>query len=242
MAKITGEPLASGMPLYASSSVAINALDLGQRVKGTNGTEFRYVKAGASALVVGNVVQSSAYGTAQNALAVQAAASVGDMYITITNSSTTQVANYFADGTLTIDTTPGLGQTFTIASHEALTNAGTHKIYLKEPVRVALTTSSKVTLRKNPADGVIQSPATTLTGSVVGVAIYPIPAGEYGFVQTRGVAATLSDATSIIMGSAVSVPSGTAGAMTLNVAGTAIIGRAMQAASDAETIPVDLYL
>lgn len=242
MPKITGSPTMTGAQLYSSSATGYSNLDLGQRVKGNNGTEFRYVKAGASALVVGDVIQSSAYSTNHNAL-TPAATAAGLSAVTVTLANAAVTADQYKDGTLTIDTTPALGETYTIAGHAAqASSTGTVVIYLKEPLRTALTASSRVTLRKNPCDGVIQSPATTLTGSTIGVAVYPIAATEYGFVQIKGVAAVLSDATSIIMGSAVSVPSGTAGAMTLNVAGVPTIGRAMQAASNGKTVPVDLVL
>jgi len=231
----------TGAQLYSSSSTGYSNLDLGQRVRGSNGTEFRYVKAGASALVVGNVIQSSAYTTNHNAL-TPAAASIGDYSVTVTLANAAVTADQYKDGTLTIDTTPALGETYTIAGHIAQSSTtGTVVINLKEPLRTALTTSSRVTLRKNPCDGVIQTPVTTLTGTLVGVAVYPVAAGEYGFVQTKGIAAVLSDSSSIIMGSAVAGLSAvTAGKCALGTAGVELIGRAMQAASDGHCIPVDL--
>lgn len=241
MAKITGAPVMTGGQIYSSTTTGYSFLDLGQRVTGSNGSQFRYVKAGASDLVVGNVIQSSAYTTNHDALTPAAAAS-GAYSVTVTLANAAVTADQYKDGFLTIDTTPGLGESYTIAGHIAQSaSTGTVVINLKEPIRTALTTSSRVSLRKNPGDGVIQAPRTTLTGSLVGVAMYPIVAASYGFVQTKGVAAVLSDSTSIIMGSAVSAPSTVAaGEITLNAAGFPSIGNAMQAASSAHTIPVDL--
>lgn len=233
----------TGAQLYSSSSTGYSNLDLGQRVKGSNGTEFRYVKAGASALVVGDVIQSSAYTTNHNALSV-AAASAGVYSVTVTLANAAVTADQYKDGTLTVDTTPGFGETYTIAGHIAQTSTtGTVVINLKEPLRTAFTTSTKVSLRKNPGDGVIQTPVTTLTGSIVGVAVYPVAAGEYGFVQTKGVCAVDSDSSSIIMGSDVAGLSAvTAGKCALATAGVPRIGIAMQAASNGHAIPVDLAL
>lgn len=237
MPKITGSPTLAGMQLYASVSAGYGNLDLGQRIKGSNGTEFIYVKAG-ELLVVGNLAQSAAYTTNHNALSVAAQAS-GSYQVTVTLANAAVTANYYKDGFLNVDTTPGLGESYTIAGHAAQTSAtGDVIIYLKEPLRTSFTTSTKVSLRKNACDGVIQNPATTATGTVVGAVIYPIASGEYGFLQTKGVGTGLSDSSSIIMGSALASNSGTAGCVTLHTAGFPIVGRAMQAASNGHQIPV----
>ena len=77
MPKITGSPGVSGASLYASNSIQSGSIALGQRIKGTNGTEFKYVRAGsAGALVVGNVLQSSAYTTNADALTPYSSAAV----------------------------------------------------------------------------------------------------------------------------------------------------------------------
>ncbi len=44
-----------------------------------------------------------------------------------------------------------------------------------------------------------QAPATTLTGAVVGVCVYPITAAQYGWIQTEGPAATLITGTPAVV-------------------------------------------
>ena len=241
MASIQGFNTFAGTDLYTSQTVP-EGLYVGQLVAGNQGKMFRYVKAGASALVPGNVVQSPAIDTQFNDLVVTAAVAIGDTVIGLTNGTTAVTAGELIGGTAVVSVTPGLGQEFTIVGNGAAGNGAALSITVDRPLRVALTTSSRITIRKNPFNGVIQSPATTLTGIPVGVAIYAIAAGEFGFVQTHGVAGVLSDNTSIIAGSAVAVPSGTAGATTLDVAGLPKIGRAMQAAASGKCIPVFLTL
>lgn len=243
MPRITGPAFLAGCDVYNSDSVISPNLELGQRIKGSNGAEFRYVKAGASALVVGNVIQSPAYGTDHNALVVAATAK-GATAVVVTLATSGVTANQYKGGTLTVNTTPGLGETYIIKGHAAqATVTGQVTIFLEGPLRTAFTSATRVALRKNPCDGVIQSPVTTLTGTIVGVAIYPIPAGEYGFVQTQGPCAALSDNSSIIMGSDVEVSLSVAGSIALGgTAGVQRIGRAMQAKDNGKCIPVDLLL
>lgn len=243
MAKIAGYSNLSNINLYSQESAP--SMSLGTRVGGGAGGEFRYVKAGGSALVVGNVLQSAAYTTTWNALSLAVVANVGDTVIKLTNAAAAVTADKWKWGTLTVDAGTGIGQTFTILGNTADLTGGTITFTVAEPVRVALAIAdSKLTPRPNPCDGVIACP-TTLTGTVVGVAIYPIALGYYGWIQSKGVAAVTCDASVFAIGSEVGVPGATAGTIGVNVAGTGKsnhVGRAMQAASSAHDIPVDLTL
>ena len=113
----------------------------------------------------------------------------------------------------------------------------------EDPIQVALTTSSKVTLIKNPFNGVIQSPANTLTGSVVGAAVYPIAAGEWGWIQTGGTCGVLTGGTPAV-GAAVVVPGDTAGEVVVDPANAAvqIVGTMRIVGRDGKVCPVFLTL
>ena len=236
MASIQGTSVIGGADLYTSNTQPSGAY-IGQYSAGSNGTGFRYAKAGASNLVVGNMIQSAAIDTQFNDLAVTAGAAPQNV-INLTNGTTTVSAGDLVGYSATVSVTPGLGQTFTITGNTAGTNGGAFSITVDRNVRVALTTSSKVTIRQNPWNAVIQSPATTLTGVPAGACIFIINAGEYGWLQTHGIGGALSDNTSIIAGSQVSVPSGTAGAVTLFTGALPAVGYAQQAASSGKVIPV----
>jgi hypothetical protein len=128
----------------------------------------------------------------------------------------------------------------------AIATSGVITVYLDRPLRVAITAAaSKVSLKYSPWYNVIQSPITTQTGIVAGVAIYPIASGEYGWVQTKGIAGVLSDGSTGIVGSDVGVPGATAGCVGVNVAGSGkcnSVGRAMRALATGKIIPVDLFI
>lgn len=239
MANIAGNPTLGSIDLYTSDTVQMN--ELGQLIFGDNGKAFRYVQAGASALVVGNLLQSSAVDTQFDDMAVTAQAA-GLTTVTVTNGTTVLTGGEFAGGTLSVSVTPGLGDEYTVLSSSAAANGGTITLTIDRPLRTAWTTSTKVTLRRSPFAGVIQCP-TTLTGTVVGVAITAIPASSFGWIQTKGVAGVLSDNSTGAVGSDVSAPGASAGSVGVNVAGTGksnLIGRAMRALASGKVIPVDL--
>lgn len=243
MANISGQAILSNIDLYASSTTPVSGYYIGQYVEGNDGKGFRYAKAGASALVVGNVLQSSAYDSQFTNMSVLEA-SAGDTQVTVTNGTTTVAEGEFVGGSFSIYTagTIPVAQEYTILDHTTGTSGASLTVTLDRPLRAAMTTSAKVNMKRSPWSGVIQSPATTLTGSVAGVAIYAIPAGEYGWVQTKGVCAALSDGSSILVGSPIAVPSGTAGAVILGATNLMQIGQAMQPAAAGKGIAVCLNI
>lgn len=242
MSKITGTGVISSIDLYSSDTVAQH--DLGALFFGTNGTAFRYVLAGASALVVGNVIQAKAQDTQFENMGV-AAASTGATSVTVTNGSTAVTTNEFSGGSVSVYTTPGLCEEYKVIGNTAEPNgSGTFTVYLDTPIRTAWTTSTKINLKWSPYYAVIQFPASTQTGIPVGVATYAIPASQYGWIQSKGVSGVLSDGSTFAVGSQVGTPSSTAGAATVYAAGTthSIIGTAQQAAASGHGISVNLQI
>jgi hypothetical protein len=227
MPNCTPDPTIAARNLWSSS--ATQEHKLGERFATNDGRVFRYCKAGASALVVGNVIQASAQDTAHQQLTPVAAAA-GAVQIVAALGASAAAANLYAEGWAIIDTTPGLGYAYPISGHAAVLSSGNITLNLDadSPIQVALTTSSRVSLQRNPYAGVIQSPVTTLTGAVVGVAIYPIAANEFGWIQTHGPAAVLVAGTPGV-GLAVVVPATAAGAVVIDgaAAATKVIGSMM---------------
>ena len=236
MPGLTSDPQVLGQELFSSS--AVQAHGLGEKATDGKGRIFRYVKAGASALVAGNVIQSPAELANHYGCGV-AAAAIGAYQITVTPGATGGAANLYAGGWACIDTTPGLGQMIPIKSHPAITASTAFVLTLELPLWVALTTSSKLTLVPNPFSAVIQSPVTTLTGAVQGAAVYPIAAGEYGWIGTGGPHPTLIAGTPG-PGLAVVVPGTSAGCVVVDGAASATppVGYMMVTGVDAKVLPV----
>ena len=241
MSTITGTPTISEVDLYSSNTLPDSHFTLGQLMYGKYGKAFRYVQAGAT-LVVGNLVQGPAIDTQFDALAVLVGAKDATS-LTLTNGTTTITAGQFRGGNIVVNVTPQLAEEYTIIDHTTGVSGATITLYLDRPIRTAMTTSTRLVMRRSPWSGVIQSIATTITAAIAGAVIYPIASGEYGWIQTKGVAAVLADSSNILVGSAVSGGStATAGACCLNTAGFIVIGSAMQAANSGKPIPVFLTI
>jgi len=249
MASLNQTPILSTIDLYASFTEIPSGLQLGALQFGENGKGFRLVKAGASALVVGNTLQSSAVDTQFDGLAVAVAAAAGVSQVTLTNGTTAVTANQFDGGDFVVSTSStasaNIGEHYTIVGHGTAISGASLVIYLDRPLRTALTVATTtVAIRRSPYSGIIQSTGGAATGSPAGVAIYAIPAAAYGWVQTKGTAGVLSDGSTFAVGSLVGPSVATAGACGVFVAGTArsYIGVSMSAANSTHGISVQLTL
>lgn len=247
MADITGLPLISDTDLYDSNAVASSAYSVGDVVRGSKGRLYRYALAGATTLVAGNVLQEMVEDTTMENMAVPTAGTAGDMYISVTNGTSTITSAQYVGGTIGVYTagTVAVGDEYVITKITGtLTTGGAMKVWVDRPLRYAFTTSAKVNMKRSPWSGVVQFPVTTPTGMPVGVAVYAIPAAEYGFVQTHGECTVLSDNSTFAVGSAVGTPADAAGACGVYDAATtyASIGVARQAKASAKGIAVFLQI
>jgi hypothetical protein len=225
-------PITLGPGAFTSS--ATQSVKLGTVGFDRFGRKYRYVLAGASNLVKGNVIQSSAQDTAhQNLVAV--AASVGATSFVAALGASAAAANLYKDGYAYVTTTPALGSLYVVKQHDAVASSGNITINCAEdtPVLVAHTTSTRISLTRNPCAGVIQSPVTTLTGAVQGVAVYNITAAQYGWIGVNGEFPTLIAGTPGV-GLGVVVPATAAGAVVVDGAASAtpVVGFMMETGVD----------
>lgn len=247
MANLTGPGIISDLDLYSNSTVVPSGFYLGMKLEAANGKIFRYALAGASNLVLGNLLQASAEDTQFENMAVIAnAIAVGGaaQSVAITNGTTTVAANQFDGGSVSVYTTPDGGAEYSILGHSTGTSGAALTLQLDRPLQTAWTTSTKINMKRSPWSGVIQAPATTQTGIPVGAAVFAITAANYGWVQTHGLTALLSDGSTFAVGSEVGTPSGTAGCVTVYAAGTthAKVGSVQQAAASGHWISVFLQI
>lgn len=239
MGQITGPISITGQGLYTSSATPTQAV--GALAIDRIGRKFRYVKNGGTALVVGNLLQAPARDTQFTGLAVPTATAAGATSLVLTNGTTTTGLNQFAGGLAVVSESTGIGQSFVITGNDVATSGAALTVQLEDAIRVALATSSKVTLLQSPHSGVIVSP-TTRTGKTVGVAIYPIAANEYGWIQSGGPGAVLSDATVAALGEGLSPSTTTAGSVTKQVTLLENIGTASILGVSAKVSPVWLMI
>lgn len=248
MANFTGDPQTAGQPLYSSwtppTTAGSNNFSIphrpGERLPYNDGRIYRYCLNGAVALVSGNCIQAPAQ-VAQHLALTPVAAAIGDTSLTVALGSTAASANQYAGGYAVISTGPGNGILYRIQSHPAAALSTSVVLKLDEPIQVALTTASRVDLQANPYSAVIQTPITTLTGAVVGVATHPLAANEYGWLQTHGASATLIQGTPAV-GQSVSCPASAAGAAAINSGTLQIIGTMLTTGVDGKNNAVYLTI
>lgn len=204
---------------------------LGTRAVTVDGRVFHYARIGGVAAVAGSVYQASA--PVPNHLALTpAAAAIGSLQVTATLGATAATANQYAEGFLQVDTTPGNGLMYGIASHPAIASSGVglFTLYNDEAIQVALTTSSRVGLIANPYADVIVTP-TTATAVIAGVPLVAAPIGSFCWLQTWGPAPVLINGTPGV-GTSVVPSATTAGAVDVATVAaevnTRFIGRMMQ--------------
>jgi len=177
--------------LFAESSAAEHKL--GELFIDPFGRKFRYVQNGAVALTTGHLLQEAAEDTNYRSMAVQAAVDIGDLIIPVTLGGTAVTANQFENGDLVVESSTGIGQVFKIVGHDVQTSTtGTCNFTVDRPVKIALTTSSQVSVRKSSYDGVVSFP-TTPTGAPVGIALIAMTIAYYGWVQSGGDGVALFD-------------------------------------------------
>lgn len=223
---LSGQVQLFGQDIYTDSSV--QQMPLGAYGETPDGRGFRYCKVGATSLVPGKVYQSAALDatnqTPSGGLGVSAAA-IGDTEITI-STSITLAANLLAGGYLSVAVTPGLGQLYRIKSNTAVSGATGCVITLEDPLRVALTTGSKVIVCKHPYDSVVVEPGTP-TGVIVGVAPGIVTNAQFGWMQTFGPASVLFTGTGVAGKVVGSLTGGTSGSSAPAIAATNILGEHM---------------
>ncbi len=213
-----------------SSSATSGGMQLGGKSVTGDGREFRFVLAGATALVPGTLQQTAAETTGWENLAA-AAAAIGATTV-VTTTTVTVTANQWAGGYLAVTVTPGQGYLYQIKGNTAASGAVT-TITLADPIQqVALTTASRLDVIMSPYASVIINPATA-TGTPVGVAVYPVTAAQYGWIQVCGPTNVLADG-AVAVGTSLVASNATAGAVEAATGVQAPVGIAMEGISTTE--------
>lgn len=215
------------------------SISLGAQYVAPDGRKYRFARAGAVALVVGNVVQAPAEDTADQDITPTATA-VGATQFT-TSSTMTVTANQYAGGYVSVSVTPDLGGVYKIKSHPAATAAAL-TFTLEEPIRTAWTTSTRLDFVANPFNGVVVCP-TTRTSTPVGVAVNDLAINGYGWIQTFGPCNIRNDAAgALTVGVTVMPSSSVAGNVRLATAGNPVIGTAMTGVAASENGLIFVHL
>lgn len=162
--------------------------NLGEQVQTNDGRQWRYGCA-ASTLSRGKLNQAPAP-IANHANMTTAAAAIGATQVTVTPGATGGNANIYAEGYLVVNDVDGEGSTYQVKGHPAITASTAFTVDLFDPIRnVALTANSQCTLVHNAYNLHVEATVTTTRGS--GVSLISGAAGDYTWLQNRGVASVL---------------------------------------------------
>ena len=172
---------------------------------------FRYVLAGGTSLVAGNVLGAKAVIAGHLDEALNSAVK-GATAVLFTPSATAITANEYRDGYLNINDDAGEAYALKVLNHLAETTGTTEfTVNLIDPVAVALGAGATGTLVQSPYGEVIQVAVTTRVGQAVGAGCGIVTNAQFGWIQTHGPASVLGAGT-LVIGDDVIVPTGTAGA------------------------------
>lgn len=243
MTTLTGPVQTEYQDLFSSSATAGGpggGLNLGAIAVTGDGREFSFTLVGATALVVGQLYQGPVETTTWERIS-PAAAAIGATSVTIT-TSITATANILAGGYLFVATSTGVGYTYKIRGNTAVTSAANMVVYLEDPIQIALTTGSTVSLCAHPYSGVVVTTGSAEgSAAPVGVAIYPVTAAQYGWLQITGPANVLTAGT-IVVGESVVESTGTAGAVIAATSVSPVVGFAMQGITSTQYGPIFLNI
>lgn len=213
----SGPTQLSAQDVYSTSANKMMAL--GTKGQTPDGRLYRYTLAGAVDLAPGKLVQIPAVVSAHQNIAVATATVIGDRSINVTLGATATTINQYNDGYVVGYDVSGVGQTLQISSTPVIALSTSGRLQLADPIVIAQLTTAKVNLELNPWSGTLVSTTADTTEMVVGVPQVTITAAQYGWVQTRGVAAVLGNGT-ITKGAGVIKSATTAGATDIEATGT----------------------
>lgn len=132
-------------------------------------------------------------------LQISVAAAIGAMTLSITVGSEQVEENTFEDGSVYVNDGTGEGHLYKIKSHPLILTGAAGIFTLWEPIREALLASSStlVGLHENHYQDFVDAPSTVINPSL-GVLPAEFADNTYGWIQTKGECAVLSNGTMVV--------------------------------------------
>lgn len=174
--------------------------------------EFIYVLNGGAAVQAGRLVSAPTIVANHRKLAVASASTKGATKITLTMGATGVTKGDYAGGYLHFVSGTGAGQCpLKIDSHPTAAAVASCVFKVKDGLHEDIDTTTRVTLRVHPCEGVQISPIDG-ADTPIGILIVDLAADEYGWAVRRGPASALSDQ-AWSPGDALTIGSGTQGGL-----------------------------
>lgn len=156
---------------------------------------WRYCRNGAAILAAGYMSGKEAThaNTLNKTQTAYGAVAIGDTRVTVLVTTANGILDgELLDGTLLVEDSTGYLHAYAIANNTYIVSDTVISVELYDPIRVAWSATSVITLSKNMyADVVVMG--TTPTGIACGVPNVAIPIGYYGWLQRKGPCAMFWD-------------------------------------------------
>jgi hypothetical protein len=191
---------ASEFQIHTADRLLRGRWPVGTKMIHQDGRAWRYVRNGGATLTAGRLLQSSAT-DANHVLQTPTATAAGAVAVPVTLGATAVVADDYMDGYLTTNLGTGFGYTYGVATHPADAGGQSFSVPLATGYSVITAipaTANSLSLIRNPYRAVIQVPVTTITGTLVGVAMRALTSGQWGFIQSRGYATVYGSGTLVL--------------------------------------------
>ena len=205
--------------------------------------KFRYAQIDSAVTSAGLTLENK-LAIAHHRDLVVAAASAGAKSITVTLGGTEAEVDYYNEGYIHINVAAGQGQLLKIKDHPQADASTTLVLTLYDPLKTAITTSSKADLIASNYKS-INTASNTPVGVIVGVSTIAMTANYYGWIQTNGPCSVLTSGT-VVLGQAAVRSDTTAGAIeaddTGSVAQNTQIGQVIVVNGDGDNSVINLNI
>ena len=197
---LTGAVQLFGEDVYTQTNA--QGHDLGSMGIAENGDLYRYTRIISSGtdLIAGNLIVSLGREANHQNVALSAAAAVGATLVIPTVGATAVDANEYDEGWLAFSDVSPEGEVYKILSHEANAGSLATDVNLVRGLITAATTSSEVTLVRNPWNNPAISQLIAERAAGVAMTDWDVSVANFGWLKTRGVAAVLVDTAAVTVG------------------------------------------
>lgn len=238
---LTGGVILTSSDIYKNDATRKHAL--GALGCDKYGDLYRYAKLATTDGVAGELHTSLARESNHQNMALSEVAAKGDYLIKPTAGGTAVDADEYVGGYACFNDNSPEGEWYRIKSHAASAGSAAFNVFLERPLLTVTTTSSEVSLVRNPwnAPAVSQLKAERAAG--VCVIDVDVSVAPYTWLKTKGVASVLADGT-ITVGFMVAISDATDGSVGLysDVDAEQVIGQAMQGTTATEFNPIWLMI
>lgn len=198
--RLTGPILIAEGDPYKAHNRQMHAL--GAIAFAENGDVYRYTKINSTAsdLIAGNLQVSLGREANHQNVALSAAAAVGDTLVIPTVGATAVDANEYDEGWLIFNDVSPEGELYKVTTHEANAGSLATDVNLERGLLTAATTSSEVSLVRNPWNNPAISQLIAERPAGVSIVDWDVSVANYGWLKTRGMASVLVDTAGVTVG------------------------------------------